>query len=90
MGSIVSVKNLTVCYDDYKAINGANLEIFADDFICIIGPNGGGKTTLIKAILDTIPYSGEITLSSTLFYYLPPGADISCARLRFGADCNRE
>ena len=67
MESIVSVKNLTVCYDDYKAINGANLDIFADDFICIIGPNGGGKTTLIKAILGTIPYSGEISLSSTLF-----------------------
>ncbi len=49
------------------AIEGVNLEIYADDFICIIGPNGGGKTTLIKAILGTIPHSGVVTLSSTLF-----------------------
>ena len=67
MESIVSLKNVSVRYEDYMAIEGVNLEIYADDFICIIGPNGGGKTTLIKAILGTIPHSGVVTLSSTLF-----------------------
>jgi zinc transport system ATP-binding protein len=67
MESIVSLKNVSVRYEDYMAIEGVNLDIYADDFICIIGPNGGGKTTLIKAILGTIPHSGEVTLSSTLF-----------------------
>lgn len=67
MESIVSLKNVSVRYEDYMAIEGVNLEIYTDDFICIIGPNGGGKTTLIKAILGTIPHSGEVTLSSTLF-----------------------
>lgn len=67
MESIISLRNVTVRYDDYEAIDSANLEIFADDFICIIGPNGGGKTTLIKAILGTLPHSGEVILSPTLF-----------------------
>lgn len=67
MESIVSLKNVSVRYEDYMAVEGVNLDIYADDFICIIGPNGGGKTTLIKAILGTIPHSGEVTLSSTLF-----------------------
>ena len=67
MESIVSLSNVTVRYDDYVAIERVNLEIFADDFICIIGPNGGGKTTLIKAILDTVPYSGEVKLAPALF-----------------------
>lgn len=67
MESIVSLSNVTVRYDDYVAIERVNLEIFADDFICIIGPNGGGKTTLIKAILGTIPYSGEVNIASSLF-----------------------
>lgn len=67
MESIVSLSNVTVRYDDYVAIDSVNLEIFADDFICIIGPNGGGKTTLIKAILGTLPHSGEVQLSPTLF-----------------------
>lgn len=67
MESIISLRNVTVRYDDYVAIDSANLEIFADDFICIIGPNGGGKTTLIKAILGTLPHSGKVILSPTLF-----------------------
>ena len=67
MESIVSLSNVTVRYDDYVAIERVNLEIFADDFICIIGPNGGGKTTLIKAILGTIPYSGEVNIAPSLF-----------------------
>lgn len=65
--SIVSLKNITVKYGSYTAIESANLEIFEGDFIGIIGPNGGGKTTLIKTILGSVPYSGEITLSPTLF-----------------------
>lgn len=65
--SIVSLKNVTVKYGSYTAIESANLEIFEGDFIGIIGPNGGGKTTLIKTILGSVSYSGEITLSPTLF-----------------------
>ena len=67
MQSLVSIKNVTVNYGNYTAIEGANLEIFADDFIGIIGPNGGGKTTLIKTILGSLPDSGEITLSPALY-----------------------
>lgn len=66
MQSVVSIKDVTVRYGDYTAIEGANLEIFADDFIGIIGPNGGGKTTLVKAILGSVPHSGAVTISPTL------------------------
>lgn len=33
----------------------------------VIGPNGGGKTTLVKAILGTVPHTGEICLAPELF-----------------------
>ena len=65
--SIVSIKNVTVRYDSYTALESANLEILEDDFIGIIGPNGGGKTTLIQSIIGAVSYSGEVTLSPTLF-----------------------
>ena len=67
MESIVSLRNVSVRYDNYTALESVTLDIFDNDFLGIIGPNGGGKTTLIKSILGTIPHSGEIALSPTLF-----------------------
>ena len=67
MEPIVSLKNITVEYDSTTALEGASLDIYPDDFLGVIGPNGGGKTTLVKAILDTIPHSGEVSYSPTLF-----------------------
>ena len=64
--SIVSLKNVSINYGNYKVLDTVNLEIFTNDFIGIIGPNGGGKTTLIKAILGMIPYEGEIIISDSL------------------------
>ena len=68
MQTIVSLKGVSVSYDNYVAIEDTNLEIYSDDFIGIIGPNGGGKTTLIKAILGSVPYRGQITLAPSLFH----------------------
>ena len=66
MESLVSLKNVSVQYDESTALEGVSLNIYPDDFLGIIGPNGGGKTTLVKAILGTIPHSGEISYSPTL------------------------
>lgn len=67
METLVSVRDVSVRYGNYIALEHASLDIFDDDFIGIIGPNGGGKTTLIKTILGTIPYSGTITLAPSLY-----------------------
>ena len=67
MESIVSLKNVSVKYDTTTALEGVSLDIYADDFLGIIGPNGGGKTTLVKAILEAIPHEGEVEYSPTLF-----------------------
>ncbi|MEA4842008.1 MAG: ABC transporter ATP-binding protein [[Clostridium] symbiosum] len=57
----VSIENLTVTYGETPAIAGVSLHVKNGDFLGIIGPNGGGKTTLLKAILGLIPArTGEI------------------------------
>lgn len=57
---LISLDNVSVRYDDKVVLTNVNLDINSDDFIGIVGPNGGGKTSLLKAILKLIPYSGEI------------------------------
>ena len=67
MEPIVSLKNITVKYDSTTALEGVSLDIYPNDFLGVIGPNGGGKTTLVKAIVGAVPYSGEIAYSPALF-----------------------
>jgi len=59
----ISIRNLTVKYDDTPALSDVSLDINEGEFVGIIGPNGGGKSTLVKALLGLIPItSGEIHL----------------------------
>ena len=63
---IVSLKNISVEYEGTAVLKGHNLSVYSDDFIGIIGPNGGGKTTLLKVILGLVkPASGEVSVFGT-------------------------
>lgn len=66
MEPIITIKNLSVRYDKITALEHVNLNIFSNDFIGIIGPNGGGKSTLVKAIMGIVEYSGSIEYGTTL------------------------
>lgn len=61
MSKLVEIENLSIAYDGHTVLKNVNLVIHSDDFIGVIGPNGGGKTTLLKAILGLTPSaSGQI------------------------------
>ncbi len=61
MDPLIKIENLTVGYDKEPVLTHVNLEIFENDFLGIIGPNGGGKTTLLKAVLGLLkPMDGRI------------------------------
>jgi zinc transport system ATP-binding protein len=58
---VVSIKNLWVNYDSIPILEGINLSVDKGDFLGIIGPNGGGKTTLLKVILGLVnPSRGKV------------------------------
>ena len=49
-------------YDDYVALDDVSLEIGRGDFALIVGPNGGGKTSLLRIILGLLPPTrGELS-----------------------------
>ena len=53
--SIIKIKNLSFSYEKQKILENINLEVQKKDFLAIIGPNGGGKSTLLKLILGINP-----------------------------------
>ena len=60
---IFDVKNLSFVVHGQTILQNINFEVFNGEYIAIIGPNGGGKTTLIRMLLGLEePTSGEIRL----------------------------
>lgn len=60
---MLKLENVRCGYNDTKVIKGVSFEVQAGEKICIIGPNGCGKTTLLKAIAGLIKCEGEVYLS---------------------------
>ncbi len=59
----ISVKDLTVHYGPVKAIDRISFEINQGSIAAMIGPNGSGKTTVVKAILGLLPKTtGDVHL----------------------------
>lgn len=61
MNPLIKIQNLTVGYDKTPVLQNVSLDVYENDFLGVIGPNGGGKTTLIKSILGLLkPSAGKI------------------------------
>jgi len=78
MRQLLQLENVSVGYDRDLVLTDVNLKVFEQDFIGIIGPNGGGKTTLIKVILGLLePMQGKVTrFDSGMTGYLPQQSHI--------------
>ena len=67
MDTLVQIRNLSVGYGQNLILQDVSLSIRQFDFIGVIGPNGGGKTTLLKALLGLLlPVSGEIVFDDSM------------------------
>ncbi|KEI04464.1 metal ABC transporter ATP-binding protein [Clostridium botulinum] len=63
METIIEISNVDVYYDDVSALSNINLKVKEKEFLAILGPNGGGKSTLLKLILGfRKPSSGDISI----------------------------
>lgn len=79
MEMLIELENITAAYGNKTVLRDISLSVRKDDFLGIIGPNGGGKTTLLKVILGLLsPTSGTLrfyndgeTTSSLRIGYLP-------------------
>lgn len=79
MNKLINIDNIVAGYDNKIVLHDVSLDVWENDFLGIIGPNGGGKTTLLKIILGLLkPKSGSVRyfdgdkeVSSLKIGYLP-------------------
>ncbi len=63
MSAIISLQNICFSYTDQPILENVNLSLYKEDFLGIVGPNGGGKSTLLKIILGlVVPDSGSVSV----------------------------
>ncbi|MGI6413715.1 MAG: metal ABC transporter ATP-binding protein [Syntrophomonadaceae bacterium] len=85
LSQAVCLQNVSAGYGNLTALEDINLSIPAGSFTGIIGPNGGGKTTLLKLILGILlPWKGKVTvfgrppsMSRNLIGYVPQAVNIN-------------
>lgn len=63
---VLSARNLVAGYvPGINILNGMSVDVLRGQVRCVLGPNGTGKSTLLKAIFGFLPAQGDIRLGST-------------------------
>ncbi len=68
---ILSIKDLAISYGNIKAVKGISLDIEEGEIVTLIGANGAGKSSTLRAISGVIPYKGDITYHASNLRSIP-------------------
>ncbi|MDD5524398.1 MAG: ATP-binding cassette domain-containing protein, partial [Smithella sp.] len=60
---ILAVSHLKISYDSIQAVDDISFEVGKGEIVTLIGANGAGKSSILRAISGLIPYTGRITYS---------------------------
>nr|WP_314085802.1 heme ABC transporter ATP-binding protein [uncultured Shinella sp.] len=69
---MITARNLTVALSGKTIVHGVSLTAKAGELTAIVGPNGSGKTTTMKALAGELPGKGEITINGHALGTLEP------------------
>lgn len=77
--SVLKIENLTLAYNNKKILDDINLSMKKGDVVTILGPNGGGKTSLVKVVAGINKnYTGSVIFADDMrISYMPQNFSIS-------------
>jgi len=69
MKPLLTIEDLTICYNRVPAVHHVTLELSAGRLVALLGPNGAGKTTLLKGLARLLPYeTGNVHCTAPIAY----------------------
>ena len=77
-GVSLNISNLFLELGNTKILENINMNVKKGEIHCLIGPNGGGKTSLLRCLLGQVPYKGSINIEyedDKIFGYVPQFLD---------------
>ena len=61
-GLEIQIKDLNLVLSGNEILEDINLTVKAGEIHCLVGPNGGGKTSLLRCVLGQMPFTGSIEM----------------------------
>ncbi len=75
--ALIECKNVSVNYGSFEACKNVSFSIEKGDYLCVVGANGSGKSTIVKSILGLVKIkSGKIIFNRKNTGYLPQQSNI--------------
>jgi len=69
---VLEVENLSVRYGETQVVCGASFAVQSGEWLMITGPNGAGKSTMLSALMQAVPYTGEVRLDGENLQTMKP------------------
>jgi len=70
-GATLTVQDLSVSYGNIKAVKSISFDVREGEIVTLIGANGAGKSSTLRAISGVVPYTGQILYKGTSLQKLP-------------------
>lgn len=70
-GPFLSIQDLSVSYGNIKAVKNISFDVMEGEIVTLIGANGAGKSSTLRAISGVVPYTGQILYKGSSLYKIP-------------------